>query len=398
MGSAIFPAGIDDDVASVEGCHRACMAVTWLFTLGFTISFAGILCKMWRINLVIESAAKFRRSKITVWRTMIPLVVLVLLNVILMLIWTLIDPMRWKRVSNCESSGESSYGYCTLGNSPVSNALFGSVLAVNLCALILASWQAYKARGVSQQFSESRWIFMMMIGILQISVIALPIMALVTPYPRASFFVRSALIFVLCMTILLLLFVPKIRHLRKEEESKKEREESLAEGSVGSSKGSRRSGSHGKVPVPKAFKAKPEETFFGSTAKSRDSKRPSRRTPEVSNAVLLTKVMQLDELLRKDGIDTAPLLHEVGIDLPAFYPIADSTFAAALAESEGLPYVSRSSSKRDIETLRPAVPENISSVPMEKFSSMKPSSTHTTHTTSPHVSVASEGSEKGKSA
>ena len=59
MGSAIIPLSLDDEVLSQRGASMACMAVPWLFSVGYVLSFTALFSKTWRINKVrCEQASK----------------------------------------------------------------------------------------------------------------------------------------------------------------------------------------------------------------------------------------------------------------------------------------------------------------------------------------------------
>ena len=79
-----------------------------------------------------------------------------------------------------------------------------------MIAIVLANFQAYQARNISTEYSESKWIAFSMVSILQAMMIGAPILILASTDPTASFIVWSMLIFVICMSILGLLFVPKM--------------------------------------------------------------------------------------------------------------------------------------------------------------------------------------------
>jgi hypothetical protein len=54
LASSVFPMAIDDSFASTEACDKACMAVPWLVTMGWSILFAALYAKLRRVNLVIR--------------------------------------------------------------------------------------------------------------------------------------------------------------------------------------------------------------------------------------------------------------------------------------------------------------------------------------------------------
>merc|ERR1712150_253748 len=103
--------------------------------------------------------------------------------------------------------GESeSEGMCT---SP--NKIFVVLLLVlNFGILGFANVQAYRARGVAVEFSESSYIARAMGMILVVFFVAVPLFFLVERDPRATFFVKCTIVFVVCVAVLCFIFLPKI--------------------------------------------------------------------------------------------------------------------------------------------------------------------------------------------
>lgn len=67
---------VDHSEISLEGCAMACNATVWLGTLGIGIVFSTLFAKTRRINLVMHSAKNFRRIRITVRQTLVPVLIL----------------------------------------------------------------------------------------------------------------------------------------------------------------------------------------------------------------------------------------------------------------------------------------------------------------------------------
>ena len=192
LGSTIIPLSIDDSIASTRGCSIACMAAPWLLSLGFTTVFAALYSKIWRINKIFRHAKGFKRVKVSEKDVLIPFLVLLVLNVSLLTAWTAVDPLHWVReYQEGRESLNSSFGYCKSENGSISMGFGISLVLVNLLALILANVEAYKARNISDEYSESKYIGVAMALTLQIFVIGIPILFLVGENPTAKFFVSS---------------------------------------------------------------------------------------------------------------------------------------------------------------------------------------------------------------
>jgi 7 transmembrane sweet-taste receptor of 3 GCPR len=210
FGSVIVPFSIDDGIASVEVCSQACMSIPWLVFLGWSILFSALFAKIWRVNLVYKNSMKFRRLTVSETDVLRPFAFLFLTNVTLLTVWTVLDPLTWTRV---KTSPLDSYGACAAGDSNVWIVCISFLSVLNGAALFLANFQAYRARNLSTEYGESKYIGMAMACILQVTIVGVPLLFLVNTNPPADYFVRCTIVLVICLSILLLIFVPKMWHL-----------------------------------------------------------------------------------------------------------------------------------------------------------------------------------------
>jgi len=330
MGATIIPLSIDDSIASEGACSIACMAALWLLTVGWTITFAVLFIKLFRVNQLMQNARRFRRVQVKAYHVMLPLAFLLSINVFLMLVWTLLDPMYWVRT---ETGELSSYGICKLGRTQVSAYMFGAVVLLNFCALVLALIEAFKARNLNDSLSESKYIFFIFGSMLQIGVVGVPLIALVAQDPVASYFVKSALVFVLCMSTLLLIFVPKMRNwqqgysTRALTTSNRARQSSRPRDGATSSNqftsGGGPSGSHqfthiGARLAPSSSVVHNETTLSSAAIPNGDDVDGLGTRPESSIEPLVTiplsKIAELEVLLKQRGIETDSLFEAVELD------------------------------------------------------------------------------------
>ena len=219
FGSSILPMSVDDSSFSVRGCSIACMSIPWLLACGWTIIFSAIYAKLHRINTVMKHANSFRRIVVKEKDALPPFGIMFTINLTILLAWTLVDPLTWKRI---ETSETSSYGTCTIDSDKPDFIwkIFVSILGiVNGVALVMANWAAYKARYLSTELGESKWIAMAMGSLLQSLLFAIPILFLVRDNPATIYMVSSSIVFVITMSILGFIFVPKIMaHYKRKKE------------------------------------------------------------------------------------------------------------------------------------------------------------------------------------
>lgn len=219
MTLTIIPISVDDEFYPLSNCHVACMSTPWLFSTGFTIAFSALFSKIWRLNKVHQST--LRRIKIRERDVLTPFAFLFTLNFLILLVWTIFDPLRWVREPVYGSISWDTYGHCA-SSSHVSTVCIVLLILVALVSLVLATVQSYKARMISDEFSESKYVGIVIICWLQLLVVSLPLLFLVHTNPMASYFLKTAMIFVTSTSLLLLMFVPKMILKQKQRRERKE--------------------------------------------------------------------------------------------------------------------------------------------------------------------------------
>jgi hypothetical protein len=142
---------------------------------------------------------------------------IVLLNVAVLLTWTLVSPLEWTRVlgdaTDVFNRFNESYGTC---DSEHAVAFVVSIAAMNLCLLFIGTWWAYRSRNLLTEYSESRYIGGTLIALLQAWAIGIPILVVVGENPQAEFYVKCGVVFVTSQAIVSLVYLPKILFLRAE--------------------------------------------------------------------------------------------------------------------------------------------------------------------------------------
>lgn len=92
----------------------------------------------------------------------------------------------------------------------------GLICAIDLVALLAACYQAYKARDISDEFSESKNLGLALFTWLQVLVLGLPSLFLVNPENfTAKYFLQIGLLFVLTMCMMFVIFAPLVMSLRE---------------------------------------------------------------------------------------------------------------------------------------------------------------------------------------
>jgi len=217
VSSATVPLSIDDGVVDSErALDAACNAIPWLFSMGFTILFATIGVKLWRVNRIVRSSQSYRRVVLTVKDVMRPLMALFICNFSLNLIKSIMSPVHYIREPIDEDEPGVTYGYCEPGSSAAAEATSTLIVLINFGAFCFAAWQGCRARNVSDEFSESKRLGFGLFLWGQLLIVGVPALAILgTDNPATSLYLQIALIFGFCMSLIVSLYIPIYMDVRK---------------------------------------------------------------------------------------------------------------------------------------------------------------------------------------
>jgi gamma-aminobutyric acid type B receptor len=224
----IIPLGFDDGSYGQKAVNAACMATAWLGPIGFTIIFSALFSKLWRINKIYQSAQSFQRIKVTERDVLTPLVLLLVANLVVLITWTIVSPIEYTRKVNDGTDDWnrpiSSYGTCFVDDS---KPYVITLSVLNIFVLILANYQAFKARKIETEYSESKYIVAIMFSMLQACILGIPILILTANQPKVVYIVCVFIILIVSLATLSLLFIPKYNALQNHRKKQADRKARL---------------------------------------------------------------------------------------------------------------------------------------------------------------------------
>ncbi|CAB9517310.1 Gamma-aminobutyric acid (GABA) B receptor [Seminavis robusta] len=163
----------------------------------------SLFAKLWRIHKVLQ----FRRRKIDANHVAGPMFVLLAMAIILLTVWTIDHPVTWERVEVNEITGES-IGQCSFGDNRIAAGLLASL---KLCTAALTCLMAWKTRDIEDIYSESSWIFTLLVLHVQIVALGIPIGVILYNVSTDGFYLGLTMMFwSFPITVFGLLMVPKM--------------------------------------------------------------------------------------------------------------------------------------------------------------------------------------------
>lgn len=156
----------------------------------------------------------------------LPFAILLSLNIVLLTVWSTLDPLRWVRVDleSYDVFGRvvATTASCSCKSQTNQTIFFTFYFVLNFSALAIANWQSFLSRNVRTEFNESTQVMASMGILTEGAILGLPVLFIVDASPGAFFLVRAVLITVISFGVLVPIFVPKIalRNKKKKELSR----------------------------------------------------------------------------------------------------------------------------------------------------------------------------------
>jgi len=201
---AIFFISFDESSGfTIDQLGTNCMASVWFLCLGHLLIYGALFTKLWRINKVLQ----FRKTKVEIRHVAWPLLALLVAAILILLLWTILSPLEWKRYPLDLMSGES-VGKCS-GNFAPAFPLF--LICVIPC--IATCFMAYKAKDIEDTYAESKWIFVLVLVQIQMVISAAPTVVLLgreDVSSSARYLGLTIFIYSYSISALMLVMVPKM--------------------------------------------------------------------------------------------------------------------------------------------------------------------------------------------
>lgn len=204
MSLSILAMSFDESFGFSDSMLDACcMSTPWLVSLGYQGIYLALFSKLWRLNRVMQ----FQRIKLEVHHVVGPFVANMLATIAILVVWTIVDPWQWDRKVIDDVTLET-YGKCQS-----KNALRFLIPLLCLMALstIACGVMAFKCRDIDVRFSDSNYIFYTIFVQIQVLLVGIPVLGILNNASAdATLLGRSLLIFVIAMTTLTFMILPKV--------------------------------------------------------------------------------------------------------------------------------------------------------------------------------------------
>jgi hypothetical protein len=159
----------------------------------------------------------FRRAAVKTQHVLWPALLLLLCAVTLLTAWTVIEGFDWVRIEIEPLTGES-IGKC---QGQHTKAWFTPIFLLVAIPALLTFYMAYKTRDVDSVYSESNWIFILILIQFQMLLVSIPVLHILEMDSSIGRYIGQTLLFwTFSATPILLIIVPKVWTVHFEKKKK----------------------------------------------------------------------------------------------------------------------------------------------------------------------------------
>jgi len=180
--------------------------------MGFAITYSALFAKVWRVHKIYKLASRMRRKTVDYKDVFFIIIIVVTAELIVLIAWQLVSPQVWQRdvIQDINGFSIESIGMCSSENSLQFSC---SLVTLNVIFLFVALVLCWRTKDIPSDFSESNYIFLSVMFMFQILLLGVPITAMVRDDANVYFFIRVGSIFLQNLSVLLLIFLPKMRRI-----------------------------------------------------------------------------------------------------------------------------------------------------------------------------------------
>jgi len=200
----------------------SCTAGLWFYGVGFCLTASALRAKLVRAKrLTVDVARNGKRTPPKIYRFLWIVARTLMIEVILLTVWTVVDAPSWNRYCIENTTGVcTSIGSCS-GDPIVSLGFFLCLSILHISYLIYLLFISYQVRFVPQEFAEHKWVTAASISSLEVHILTPLLASLVWNSMNVRFLVVSLALFYNDLSILLMVFLPKMKRLHWEESNEK---------------------------------------------------------------------------------------------------------------------------------------------------------------------------------
>ncbi|KAJ3203444.1 hypothetical protein HDU67_010187 [Dinochytrium kinnereticum] len=196
-----------------EPSNVSCILQPWLVVMSFSLTLAALVTKNWRILKIFRNK-RMKKMNLNDSELLKTCLALISINVVVLTIWTAIDPPQKSLIS----LSTAQFYSCKSRNSLFGWGMIGGLVGYSALMLGAGVYLAYCTRNVHGAFNESKYIGYTIYTIVLVNIILLPLSFIDTMGAQFQYIFRGIAIELSAVTVTMNMFVPKIIDLFRHKD------------------------------------------------------------------------------------------------------------------------------------------------------------------------------------
>ncbi|XP_072015945.1 gamma-aminobutyric acid type B receptor subunit 1-like [Amphiura filiformis] len=217
---SIFIGGIDSNLVTHESFGVSCQLRVWFLSVGFVVAFGSMFSKTWRVHKVAAFKTP-KRMIITDNQLFLMVLVLVLVDIFLLMLWSIIDPLvvMVQELPEKEDANQRIVPYFEYCSSEFYIYWMVPLFGYKIILLVFGAFLAWEVRKVKvSALNDSKLIGISVYNVVVLCTIGVSVSFVISNDP-ATLYTFTSLVVLFCTTItLLIVFIPKVVSVYKYPE------------------------------------------------------------------------------------------------------------------------------------------------------------------------------------
>jgi uncharacterized membrane protein len=193
-----------------------CMLFPWLSGIGFTLMYASLFAKSYRIWQVFKEVQSIKRRMITNKLLFGIVGVFLVIEIAILAVWTGVSPLKYTKIPDPNKDVLVDYAVCSSDKALI---FFGIFLAYKGILLVIGVFFSIVTRNVDSDFNESKYIAFSIYAVFFSMLVVLIVLFVVGLNPVVRFVLTCLGVWIVTASVYLLLYVPKLLAIIREPDN-----------------------------------------------------------------------------------------------------------------------------------------------------------------------------------
>lgn len=227
--TSVFLLGFDSNVAQhvlrINHYHAICSIRGWCLTCAFTLSYGSMFSKTWRVHQIFTNV-KMKKKVIKDYQLFVVIVFFLFVDVMLLISWQLLDPMKISRTKTSTVSVSADEDHVLFSDKCHCQYMarwLALLYGYKGLTMLFGCFLAWETRSVTiPALNDSKYIGINVYVVMLVCLVSIGVTSVIDDADHSFILLSTLIIFATTIT-LCLVFVPKLVQFKKVDVNQRQR-------------------------------------------------------------------------------------------------------------------------------------------------------------------------------